>query len=52
MFFRNESFRDFIRLYPIISGILAINLNMWLLMYFPIQLGTNLDLGCWLEYRD
>ncbi|BAM46473.1 rhomboid family intramembrane serine protease [Amphibacillus xylanus] len=39
MFFRNESFRDFIRLYPVISGILAINIILWLLMYFPNPIG-------------
>lgn len=35
MFFRNESFRDFIRFYPVVTIITIINVVIWLLMYFP-----------------
>ncbi|WP_182201803.1 rhomboid family intramembrane serine protease [Paraliobacillus salinarum] len=34
MFFRTESFRDFIRFYPIVTGIIAIQLVIWLLTSF------------------
>lgn len=35
MFFRNESFRDFLQFYPIVSVIVAINVILWLLMFIP-----------------
>ncbi|MFB1051756.1 rhomboid family intramembrane serine protease [Paraliobacillus sp. JSM ZJ581] len=34
MFFRTESFKDFIRFYPMITGIIAIQLVVWLLTTF------------------
>lgn len=39
MFFRNESFQDFLRFYPIVSAIVAINVILWLLMFFPNPVG-------------
>lgn len=39
MFFRNESFKEFIRFYPIVSSIIAINFIIWLLMFFSTTLG-------------
>lgn len=40
MFFRNESFKDFIRLYPIVSSLIAINVIIWLLMFLPLTIGN------------
>lgn len=39
MFFRNESFKDFIRFYPVVSAIIGLNVILWLLMYFQTSLG-------------
>lgn len=38
MFFRTESFKDFIRFYPIVTGIIAIQLMIWLLTSFSSTL--------------
>jgi membrane associated rhomboid family serine protease len=35
MFVRNESFRSFIRLYPVVSAITAIQILLWLVFQFP-----------------
>jgi len=35
MFLRNESFRDFLQFYPVVSVIVAINVILWLLMFIP-----------------
>lgn len=37
MFFRTESFRDFIRFYPVVTFIVALQILIWL----PTYLGTN-----------
>jgi rhomboid protease GluP len=50
MFIRTESFRQFLRLYPIISALVAIHLVVWLLVnFFP---GGNilLNLGIGFNY--
>ncbi|SEN82486.1 Membrane associated serine protease, rhomboid family [Amphibacillus marinus] len=39
MFFRNESFKDFIRYYPVVSSILALQIIIWVLMYFNTGIG-------------
>lgn len=39
MFFRNESFKDFIRYYPIVSIIIGFQLIVWLLMFFQLRIG-------------
>src|SRR5690625_2698943 len=45
MFFRNESFKDFIRFYPVVTTIVAINLILWLLIYFPNPLSDIIYWG-------
>lgn len=40
MFFRNESFKDFIRFYPTVSVIVGINVILWLLMFLSTSLGV------------
>lgn len=45
MFFRNESFKDFIRFYPVVTSIVAINLIIWLLTYFPNPLSDIIFFG-------
>lgn len=42
MFVRTESFRSFIRLYPIISIITGIHIFLWLLLLLPIPFTTTL----------
>ncbi|WP_163528461.1 rhomboid family intramembrane serine protease [Halobacillus ihumii] len=43
MFVRTESFKEFLRFYPIVSGLVAINLLLWLLIYV-FQFSFALDL--------
>ncbi|OIJ15105.1 rhomboid family intramembrane serine protease [Anaerobacillus alkalilacustris] len=42
MFVRNESFRSFLRSYPVVSGIVAIHLILFLWMFLFPSLGGNL----------
>ncbi|QDP39146.1 rhomboid family intramembrane serine protease [Radiobacillus deserti] len=43
MFLRTESFKQFIRLYPIVTSLIAIQLVVWLLiLLFPIGIGDAL----------
>ncbi|WP_077620339.1 rhomboid family intramembrane serine protease [Bacillus sinesaloumensis] len=42
MFIRTENFRQFLRLYPIISIIIAIHIILWLLIFLSLPFGTTL----------
>lgn len=42
MFFRTESLKDFFRYYPVVSGIIIIQVVIWLLMYFETSLGFTI----------
>ncbi|WP_017473799.1 rhomboid family intramembrane serine protease [Amphibacillus jilinensis] len=42
MFFRNESFKDFIRFYPVVSFIVGLQMIIWLLMFFNTTLGDTI----------
>ncbi|WP_449538588.1 rhomboid family intramembrane serine protease [Ferdinandcohnia sp. Marseille-Q9671] len=42
MFIRTENFRQFLRLYPIISIIIGIHIFLWLLILLPLPFGTTL----------
>ncbi|RWZ52259.1 rhomboid family intramembrane serine protease [Halobacillus fulvus] len=46
MFVRTENFKEFLRFYPIVSGLVAIHLILWLLIDV-IQLGAAIDLQRW-----
>ncbi|MCT2534956.1 rhomboid family intramembrane serine protease [Aquibacillus koreensis] len=39
MFIRTESFKDFIRFYPVVSTIIAIQVVIWLMMYLDLPFG-------------
>lgn len=40
MFIRNESFREFIRYYPIVTTLIMIHISLFLLMALPTALGS------------
>lgn len=42
MFIRTESFRQFLRLYPIISILIGIHIFLWLLIFLSLPFGTTL----------
>ncbi|TGB01833.1 rhomboid family intramembrane serine protease [Halobacillus salinus] len=46
MFLRNESFKEFLRFYPIVSGLVALHLVLWFLTDF-LQLGFAIGLERW-----
>ncbi|WP_394220087.1 rhomboid family intramembrane serine protease [Halobacillus trueperi] len=46
MFVRTESFKEFIRFYPIVSFLVGLHFALWLLMDF-LQLGFAVDLKEW-----
>ena len=45
MFIRTESFKQYLRLYPVVSTLIALNLLVYLLGWFPILGSRILDFG-------
>ncbi|MYL31657.1 rhomboid family intramembrane serine protease [Halobacillus halophilus] len=46
MFLRTESFKEFLRFYPVVSALVGIHFGLWLLADF-LQLGFAVDLKQW-----
>ena len=42
MFFRGESFKDFLRFYPVVSAIIALQVVVWAIMYFNLPYGREI----------